>query len=154
MSSQKLPSGRRSIKVLENQVLVDGLAVRRQAHQLVLAAVDLEAAVVGDGGIQQPQRMRKLNLTRQLDAIAAADAEGRGAPFADAIQRQNRRLLERAREEGAGGVAFVMVGENDRRLDAVIAGSAGSLSRGRVFSFSQTGIAIAKLLKPCGANAR
>ena len=118
MSSQKLPSAFRSIRCCVISVLVDGPAVRRQPHQLVFAAVDLEPAVVGEGRVEQPERVRKLHLLRQLDRVAAADADRGRRPLADAVERQDGGLVERAREERAGGMALVVIREDDRRLDA------------------------------------
>ena len=115
MSSQRLPSGFRSIRSLEDQVRVDRPAVGGQAHQLVLAAVDLEAAVVGERRVEQAERVGELDVVDQADAVPLADAEGGRAPLADAVEREDRRLVERAGEEGAGGVALVVVGEDQPR---------------------------------------
>src|SRR5262249_17738344 len=41
-------------------------------------------------------------------------------PFADAVKRQDRRLLERRREERAGGVRLVMIGEDKLALVFVL----------------------------------
>ena len=55
--------------------------------------------------------MREVDLARELEAIAAADA-GRGRrPFADAVEREYRGFLERGGKEGGGRVALVMVGK-------------------------------------------
>ena len=43
-------------QMLEDQVGVLGLAVGREAHHLVFAGVDLEAGVVGEGGVEQAER--------------------------------------------------------------------------------------------------
>ena len=58
-------------EALANEVGVAGLPVGREAHQLVLAGIHLEAAVVGEGRIQQPERVRKADLVRELEAVAA-----------------------------------------------------------------------------------
>ena len=42
---------------------------------------------------------------------ALADAGGGGCPFADTVERQNRRLLERRGIKSAGGVRDVVLGE-------------------------------------------
>src|SRR3546814_16234682 len=42
----------------QDQVLEARLAIGREAHHLVFAGVDLEAGVVGEGRVQQPQRGR------------------------------------------------------------------------------------------------
>ena len=101
-------------QMLPDPVGVARLAVRREAHQLVLARVDAEPREVGERGIEEAERVRKADLVRQLDAVAASRAVGRRGPLADAVHRQDRRLLERRREERAGGVGFVMLREDDR----------------------------------------
>ncbi len=52
-------------QVLADQRRRNRLAVGRQAHQLVLAGVDLEPGVVGEGRIEQPQRMREVDLPQR-----------------------------------------------------------------------------------------
>ena len=59
--------------------------------------------------------MWKLDLLEQLDPMTAADAKRRRRPFADTIERNNRRFLERAGEERARGMAFVMIRKDDWR---------------------------------------
>ena len=56
---------------LENQVLVDRLAVGGQAHDLVFAAVDAEAGVIGECGVQQAEGMREADFVGQFDPVAA-----------------------------------------------------------------------------------
>ena len=97
-----------------NRLLIKRPPVGREAHQLVLPAVDLEPAIVRKRGIQEPERMRKLNPIRQLDPVPAPDAHRRRRPFPDAVERQDRRLVKRTREERAGGVTFVVIGKHDR----------------------------------------
>ena len=105
-------------QMTRDQILVERPAVRRESHQFVFAAVHLEAAVIRERRIQKTERVRELDVTVQLDPVAAADAERGRAPLADAVERQDRRFLERTRKKGAGGVALVMVGEHDRRAQA------------------------------------
>ena len=111
------PIGLEIDQMFRDEVFVDGPAVGRQSHQLVFAAVDLEPAVVRHGRIQQAERMRELDLLREFDLVATAHAKRRRAPLADAVERENRRLVEGARKESAGRVTFVVVGEDDRRVD-------------------------------------
>ena len=63
---RKEPSSFRSISLLEDQVGVPRLAVGGQAHQLVLAGVDLEAAEVGEGRVEQAERVGKVELVAQV----------------------------------------------------------------------------------------
>src|SRR5437016_3407563 len=53
---------------------------------------------------------------RQLDPVAPADAEAGRGPLADAVERQDGGLVIRAGKEGAGGVALVVIEEDERRL--------------------------------------
>ncbi len=59
--------------------------------------------------------MRKPQLTRELQRIPGARSTRGGAPFADAVERQDGGFLEGARKKGAGGVAFVMLEEQQLR---------------------------------------
>ena len=76
-----------------------------------------------------------------------------GAPFADAVQREDGGLVERAGEEGAGGMAFVMIQEDERRR-RLRPRPWRIGARRNSFSLSQTGMARRKLRKPRGAKAR
>ena len=99
--------------------------------------------------------MREPQLVRERDPVAAADAERGRRPLADAVEREDRRFLERRREEGAGRVRFVVLGE-DEALLVLPAQAACACSRGR-YSFSlqpeRHGLA-GTTRNPAGANAR
>src|SRR5690606_38018198 len=85
--------------VLANDVDVAGLAVRREAHQLVLARIDLEAGVISESRIQQPEGMRKIDLPERLQLAPVTEPCGRRRPFPDAVHAEDGRGLERARVE-------------------------------------------------------
>ena len=51
--------------MLEDQLAVDRPPVGGQAHQLILPAVDLEAAIISEGGIQQAQRVGERDVVDQ-----------------------------------------------------------------------------------------
>src|SRR6184192_1637042 len=53
-------------------------------------------------------------MLRQADGVSLSLAQRRRAPLADAVERQNRRFLERTREKRAGGMALMMVEKNNR----------------------------------------
>ncbi len=95
-----------------DQLLVDRPAIGGQPHQLVLAAVDLEAAVVGEGRVEQAERVGELDVIEQADAVPLANADRRRAPLAHPVEGDDRRLVEGAGEERAGGMAFMVVGED------------------------------------------
>ena len=103
-------------QVLEDHVLINGPTVGSQAHQLIFAAVDLEPAVISERRIEQPQRVRKLELLEKAQLVPLALAERRRAPLAHAVQCQNSGLLIRARKKGAGGMALVVVRKDKPRL--------------------------------------
>ena len=74
------------------------LAVGREAHELVLAGVDLEAGEVGERRVEQAERVREADLADQLELVALADAERGRRPLADAVDGEDGRLLERRRD--------------------------------------------------------
>ena len=99
-------------QVVEDQLGVLRLAVGREPHHLVFAGVDLEAGVVGEGRIEQPERMREVQSPcASRDRLPRPNADRRGRPLADAVHREDHRLVERRRKERAGRVALVMLGE-------------------------------------------
>ena len=102
--------------LVEDQVLEPRLAVGREAHDLVFTRVDLEAGVVGKGRIEQSQRMREVQLFQHLEAVALAVAQRRGRPLADAIHGQDGGFLERRGKERRGGMALVMLAEQQALL--------------------------------------
>ena len=55
--------------------------------------------------------MGKCDVIDQLDAIALADAKGGRGPLTDAVQGYDCCLVKGTGEKCAGGVALVMIGE-------------------------------------------
>ena len=102
--------------VVQDRVLELRLAVGRQAHHLVFAGIDLEARVIGEGRIEQPERVREVDLAQHLELVALAPAQRRGGPFADAVHAQDGGLLVGRGEEGRGGVALVVFAEQQPLL--------------------------------------
>ena len=98
-------------EVLEDGVDEAGLAVGGEAHQLVLARVHPEAAVVGEGRVEEAERVREVELADHLDLVAPAHADAGGGPLADPVEGEDRGAVERRRVEGRGGVALVVLGE-------------------------------------------
>ncbi len=97
-------------QVVEDGVHVAGLAVGGEAHQLVLAGVDPEAAVVGERGVEQAEGVREVELADHLDLMAPPHPDARGGPLPHPVEGQDRRGLERRGEEGRSGVALVVLG--------------------------------------------
>ena len=91
MSSRNVPSSAMEIELLDS-IDVSGLAVGGEAHDLVFGAVDLEAQVPGESAVQQAQAVREADLALQLDLVVPAHAPTRRGPFANTVNRQDRRL--------------------------------------------------------------
>jgi hypothetical protein len=92
-------------ELVENEIAIARLAIRREAHQLVLARIHLEPRVIGEGGIKEAERVREMQLLVNRDVAAASDRNRRRRPLADAVHGQDHRLVERRRVEGARGMA-------------------------------------------------
>ena len=56
--------------------------------------------------------MREIELFQQLQLVASADSPRSGAPFTDAVESEDGGFGERAREKGAGCVAFMVFEEH------------------------------------------
>ena len=98
-------------QMVENALRIPRRAVRREPHDLVLAGIHLEPRVIRKRRVQQAERVRKVDLATHFQRVAAPRRERRRGPFAHAVHRQNRRLVEGRREERARGVAQVMFRE-------------------------------------------
>ena len=107
-------------QLFEDQVDVLRLAVGGQAHQLVLARIDLESAVIGEGRVEHAGRVRKVELVREIDAVAAAGAVAGGGPLAHAVDGKNGGFFERRGKEGAGRVRLVVLGEDESLFITVV----------------------------------
>ena len=64
------------LQELEDLIHVARFAIGMHAHQLVLALVDLEAAVSSEGGVQQSQGVGEAHLLDDLDLVAPSDSHG------------------------------------------------------------------------------
>ena len=89
------------------------LAVRREAHDLVLGVVDAESEVCGDRGVEEAEGVRELDVLDEVDVVVLADADGGRAPLSDAVDGHDRRLLERAEQERGRGVREVVLDVQD-----------------------------------------
>ena len=98
-------------EVFEDAVDVHRLSVGREAHELVLTRVHPEPTEVGERRVQQPERVREVELALQIDLVAVAHTDAARRPLPHAVERQDGRVFERGREERAGGVALVVLGE-------------------------------------------
>src|SRR5207245_9536477 len=101
--------------------IVDPLFAKRgKAHDLVFARVDLEAGVVGESRVKQPEGMREMQLLFDLEPVAASDGDRRRRPFADAVDGEHEGLLERRGKESAGGMTVVMLCEQQPLAHVVV----------------------------------
>jgi len=64
----------------------------------------------------------EVQLVAESDLVALADAEAGGGPFADAIHGEDGGLVEGRGEERAGGVGFVVLGEDVAALVGAVQG--------------------------------
>ena len=90
----------RAVGLHLNQVIVNGLcefrlAIGRQPHEFVFAGIDAEAAIRGECGIEQPERVREAEFLQEFDLVALALSNGRRGPFADAVNGENGCLCKR-----------------------------------------------------------
>lgn len=95
-------------QVLADDVCMDRLAVGCQSHDFVFAAVDFEAEMSGEGGIEQSEGMREPQFSEKFDAIALSPAPAGGGPFTNAIDGEHSSLVEWRGKKRAGGVTLMM----------------------------------------------
>ncbi len=75
----------------------------------------LKPHVVGEGRIEQAERVRELQLPEDGNLLALTKADGGGGPFPHAVQGEDGRLREGRRIEGAGRMGQVVLREEQRR---------------------------------------
>ena len=137
-------------QVVEDELRVFRLAIGREPHHLVLAGVDLEAGVIGERRIEQAERMRKVDLLEDLQAVAVADRRRGRRPFADAVHGQHRRVLEGRRKE-----ALTPRGSDGARRTSSLpmSKSLGELLQlARAAGSSGTASPSARAASPCGTS--
>ena len=105
-----------AIRLHIDQVIEDGLGVTRLAiggetHHLVFARIDSKTGIGGERRIKQPERMREMDFLQHVEPVAVAVGGRCRRPLADPVHRQHRRFLKRRGKERGGGMALVMLGE-------------------------------------------
>ena len=100
-------------QVVEDPVAIDRFAIRRESHQLVLAAIHLETGEVGHGRVEQPDRMREAHFLEHLNLVCAAVRDTACCPFANAVHRENGRIVKWRREEGARRMGLMMLRKHE-----------------------------------------
>ena len=81
-----------------------GVPVGRHPHELVLAIGDLETQVLRHRRVEEPQRVRLLDLVELSDPVSLSDREHRTRHLAHAVDRHDCRALEAGEVIGAGRV--------------------------------------------------
>ncbi len=97
----------------QNCVAVRRTAIRGESHHLVLTRVHPESEIVGECAVQQAQRVRESNLAQHLYSRIVAERQRCRRPFANAVDGEDRGLLERRREKRARGVAEMVLREHE-----------------------------------------
>src|SRR5438477_12834976 len=90
-----------------------------------------------------------MQLLQQLEIVPPSGAERSGGPFPDAVNSEDRRLLEGRREERAGRVRLVMLGVEHF---AVVAEGLSNLAVLKEFFFHPRGSREAELRKAAGCH--
>src|SRR5262249_4596119 len=86
-------------KMVEDQLRVFRLAIGSKAHDVVFAGIHLKAELVSERRVQQAERMRKVDLTRQGQAIILSKTDRRGSPLPYPVHGEDRRFAEGGGEE-------------------------------------------------------
>src|SRR5262249_47591087 len=71
------------------------------------------SGVVRERRVEQAERVRKVDLLRHLEPVAQAETDRGRRPFSDDVHGEDGGSFERRREEGARGVALVVLGEEE-----------------------------------------
>ena len=70
-----------------------------------------------DGGVEDPERVRERHAVEHVEVVAVPRREHRRGEVAEAVHRQDRRLLERRDEERARDVRLMVLDVVDRRSE-------------------------------------
>src|SRR5262249_1721698 len=81
-------------EMIKNQSCIFWLAIGGEAHDFVLPGIDLEPRIIGESRIEQPERMRKMNLLYDLQLVIAAERGRCRRPFTNPVHGQDKRRPE------------------------------------------------------------
>ncbi len=98
---------------IQYDVLINWLTVRGKPHNFVLPGVDLKSRVIGEGRIEQPERMGEMELGLNLNLIVPADTVACRRPLSHPVYCQKRSFLVRGGEESRCSVGLVVFGKDD-----------------------------------------
>ncbi len=104
-------------QLFHDQIVVFGLPVGGRPHDLVLRRVHLEAEVVGERAVEQPEGMGEPDLLEEIELVPLSRPVTRRRPLSHAVDREDRRFPEGAHEETARGVRLVVLDEEDLPLE-------------------------------------
>src|SRR5262249_10832851 len=76
------------------------LAVGREAHDLVLPAIDLETCVISKSAVEQAKAVRETEFFQQRDLPASPKADRTSRPLSHTVHCQDGRLFEGRWVEG------------------------------------------------------
>jgi hypothetical protein len=85
------------------------LAVGRQPHDLVLVAIAPEPQELGEGLVEEPHRVWKVDGAADLDPLPPAKGPHGADKIPEAVDRNHRSLLEGRDEEGADEMGAMML---------------------------------------------
>ena len=85
------------------------LAVGRQAHHLAFIAVFGEAEILAGGGVHDADRVRILDLAQNVDAVPFPKAPHGADEVAEAVDGEDRSLVEAGDQEAARHVRLVVL---------------------------------------------
>ena len=108
--------------------------VRREAHHLALVAVVRKAEPLRDGGVEDAERVRVDDALEHVEVVAVALREHRRREVAEAVDREDGRVLERRDEERRRDVRLVMldVVHRARRIRSTPSASASAEPTSRI----------------------
>ena len=81
-------------QLIKDYVFEPRFAIGRKAHDLIFAAIDPKSSVIGEGGIQQADRVREIDLFNGFKLAPASDGDRCRRPFPDPIKRQDDRFVK------------------------------------------------------------
>src|SRR5439155_4452997 len=110
------PEQGRRVDAIESVVERDDVAqvrprlpVGREAHDLPLITVSLEAEVFSESRVEKPQRVRPRNREHVVETPIVTIPDRRGLPGAPTVQHEHRSLLKTRKGISADGMGQMMV---------------------------------------------
>src|SRR3989338_5273003 len=103
-------------KMVQDRLGVDGLPVRRQSHQFILAGIDPKTKIVGKRRVQEPERVRKMDLRVDLHAVSLPGTKACRRPLSHAVDGEEGGAFKRRGVERGRGMGLMMFGKKYRTL--------------------------------------